>query len=362
MVKNAYVHIPFCKQKCKYCSFTSFCNLNDIDLYTTKLKEEINHYYKNEQLETLYFGGGTPSLLSIGQLKLLIDLFNTTPQTEITIEINPESANVDYLKNLKSIGINRLSFGCQTFDNEILKHIGRIHNSNDVINSVKTAQSIGFDNINLDFIYGLPNQSIESFGNDLEKAISLKIQHISLYGLKIEEGCAFYNNLPENLADDDLQADMYTLACEIMKKNGFEQYEISNFSLPEKFSHHNLNYWDNNSYYGFGVSSHGYVNKIRYSNNCNMQKYITDPKKHSQEHKVTTREALEEEFFLGLRKNDGIDTSLISEKFKINIEEKYAKIFEKHTQNKLLIKTQNGYALTHSGKLLSNLVLSDFIG
>lgn len=361
MVKNVYIHIPFCRQKCHYCSFVSFPKPELIDKYLVSLEQEIKNKYEAESLNTLYFGGGTPSLLNIKDFERLVNLFNTDDKTEITSELNPEHLDYEYLKNLKAMGINRISLGCQTFASNILKIIGRKHSPQDVINSVNNAQKAGFNNINLDFIYGLPNQSIESFANDLTRACNLGIQHISLYGLKIDEGCHFYNNPPENIADEDIQAEMYLKAIEILKSNNFEHYEISNFAKENYPSNHNLNYWNNNSYYGFGVSAHGYVNGVRYSNNDNLQDYIENPFMHKFEHKVTNQEKLEEEIFLGFRKMQGININEINKKFGINFLEKYSTILKKYIDTKYLIETNTGFKLSDSGILISNSILSDFI-
>ena len=189
MVKNVYIHIPFCKSKCKYCSFISYPKIELKEQYINALIKEIQTKYNGELLNTLYFGGGTPSILTIDEFSKIINLFNINKSTEITSELNPETITSEYLKGLKKCGINRLSFGCQTFDDKILKLIGRRHSSNDVKNVVKLAQNTDFENISLDFIYGLPQQTIDGFENDLKTAISLNIQHISLYGLKIDENC-----------------------------------------------------------------------------------------------------------------------------------------------------------------------------
>lgn len=361
MVKNAYIHIPFCKSKCKYCSFVSFPKLEMKDEYLTALKNEINNFYENETLNTLYFGGGTPSLLTPKEFSSLITLFNTNNFTEITAELNPENLTYEYLKELKDTGINRISLGCQTFDDDILKLIGRRHNSTQVKDSVYNAQKAGYKNISLDFIYGLPSQTREVFISDLKTAINLGIQHISLYGLKIDEGCIFFNNMPDNLPNDDVQADMYLDAIKILTRAGYEHYEISNFSKPEYNSRHNLNYWDNNSYYGFGTAAHGYKNNIRYSNPDTLFDYIKNPLKHKEEIFLTKQNRLEEEIFLGFRKMTGINKFLINEKYNIDFDIKYKPILNKYIQTKHIIKTDYGYKLSDNGLLVSNIILADFI-
>lgn len=361
MVKNAYIHIPFCKSKCKYCSFVSFPKLEMKEEYLKALKNEINHFYEKEELNTLYFGGGTPSLLTSREFNSILALFNKNKFTEITAELNPETLTCEYMTELKEIGINRISLGCQTFNDAILKFIGRRHNSEQVKNAVNLAKNAGFENISLDFIYGLPSQTREIFTADLKTAINLGVQHISLYGLKIDEGCTFYNNMPDNLPDDDIQADMYLDAIKILTEAGFEHYEISNFSKSGFNSKHNLNYWDNNSYYGFGAAAHGYKNNIRYSNHNTLSDYIKNPIKHKEESFLTKENCLEEEIFLGFRKMSGLNKFSINEKYNIDFDKKYASVLNKYVQTNHITKTELGYKLTNNGILVSNIILADFI-
>lgn len=361
MPKNVYIHIPFCKSKCKYCSFVSFPKLEQKENYLDALKKEIHQNYKNEILNTLYFGGGTPSLLTPEEFHDLIKIFNTNKNTEITAELNPENITFEYLQELKTSGVNRLSFGCQTFNDKILKIIGRRHIAKDVISAVNQAQKAGFENVSIDFIYGLPEQKLSDFENDLEKAISLNIQHISLYGLKIDEDCYFAQNPPKNLPDEDSQADMYLKAIEILEKNNFIHYEISNFAKQGYESKHNLNYWDNNTYYGFGTAAHGYENDTRYFNTSNLEEYINNPLQHKSSQKLTKQEQLEEEIFLGFRKMEGINIEKINKKFNINFLKKYANIVDKYVSYKYLSDTNTGFKLTNNGILISNTILSEFL-
>ncbi len=361
MIKNVYIHIPFCRQKCNYCSFVSFPRSEKIPEYVHALKDEINYFYKGEVLNTLYFGGGTPSLLRIEDFKEITDLLNISKSTEFTVEVNPETVNKKYLEDLKNLGVNRLSFGCQTFNKEILQIIGRKHSPQQVVECVQNAQDAGFENISLDFIYGLPLQTVEDFEADLEKAVSLDIRHVSLYGLKIDKGCYFYSHLPENLPDEDAQADMYLKAIDVLTKNNFVHYEISNFAVEGFESKHNLNYWDNNTYYGFGTGAHGYDGHVRYNNNLTLGGYIANPKKHAQEIILTEQQKLEEEIFLGFRKMCGIDINEINKKFSIDFEDMYKPVIEKYLSYEYLIKTSSGYKLSDAGILISNVILADFI-
>ena len=266
MVKSAYIHIPFCKRKCNYCTFVSYPKIELKTQYIQALLNEIKNCYQGETLKTIYFGGGTPSLLQIEDIDKLLNIFRTEKNCEITLEINPETVDEKYLADLRRIGVNRLSIGVQDFNDDILKIIGRGHTSQTAIDAVKTAQNVGFDNISIDLIYGLPSQTLKGFETSLNKAFELNIQHISLYGLKIENGCYFYKNPPKNLPDDDAQAKYYLKAIEFCKQNGFEHYEISNFAIKGFESKHNLNYWNNENYYGFGLSASGYERNIRYYN------------------------------------------------------------------------------------------------
>ena len=358
MTESVYIHIPFCRQKCRYCSFVSFARPEFIENYLEALEKEIKYFYKDEKLKTLYLGGGTPSILDFKQIEKILGVLNFDSQTEATMELNPEHLTTEYLKQIRSLGINRLSIGCQSFDEKILETIGRKHTPEDVENAVEFAFDAGFGNVSLDFIYGLPNQTIESFASDLEHAKALGVQHISLYGLKIEEGCYFYNHPPDNIADDDLQADMYLKAIKIL--SDFDHYEISNFAKEGFYSRHNLNYWNNEHYYGFGTAAHGYENNTRYSNQTNLKDYISNPLKKF-EHYVLPQEQLEEEIFLGFRRKTGINFNFLNKKFNINFGKKYSKILDKYIRTGHIEKTDCGCKLTVDGILVSNMILSEFL-
>lgn len=360
MVKNAYIHVPFCSpSKCHYCSFVSYTDLSLKEAYLEALAKQINSEYKNERLNTLYFGGGTPSLLNIGEVGKMLDWFNFAANAEISFEVNPENVDFKYLSALRALGVNRLSIGAQTFEDKILNLINRKHTSAQIADAVLNAQEAGFDNVSLDFIYGLPQQGLKSFIDDLNRAIQLKVQHISLYGLKIDDNCYFNSNKPKRIADSDTQADMYLKAIETLNKSDFEHYEISNFSLKGFNSSHNLNYWNNNSYYGFGCSASGYVKGQRYQMLSDINKYIEFPSARDFEQKLEQDEILEEEIFLGLRKTLGINIHKINNNFGINFETKYSKILEKYSE--FLYKTTDGYAFNAKGMLISNEILAEFI-
>ena len=388
MVESAYIHIPFCKSKCGYCSFVSFNKLEMITGYVYALLKDISDNYDGEELRTLYIGGGTPSLLPLELLKKIVKKFNLKKEYEFTMEINPDDANLEYFQGLKTLGVNRISLGSQTFDDEILKLIGRRHDSNAIVNAVNLAKKAGFNNISVDLIYGLPLQTIDGLKCDLEKFLELDIQHISTYGLKIEEGSKWgrgkYNrgkcggkcrgedtesdtlviSIKEGtteicLPDDDAQADMYELINDTLEKNDYYRYEVSNFAKSGYESKHNLNYWDNNEYYGFGCAAHGYVDGIRYSNFNTLDEYMAKPSTHASGRTLTKQEKLEEEIFLGFRKTSGININKINELFEINFDNKYKNILEKYRD--FIEPTSNGYTLNLNGVLISNLILSEFI-
>lgn len=358
MAKSAYIHIPFCKSKCKYCSFVSFNRPETITGYIFALLKDISDNYKGEELKTLYFGGGTPSLIPIELLKKVINKFKLTENAEVTLELNPDDATQEYLDGLKQIGINRLSIGSQTFNDEILKLIGRRHNSAQIVETVNLAKKVGFENISVDLIYGLPTQTLDKLSSDLEKFLELGIQHISTYGLKIETN-SFWGKNPPNVPDDDIQADMYELINQKLEQNGFFRYEVSNFAQKGFESRHNLNYWDNNEYYGFGVAAHGYLDGARYSNFTTLEEYLEKPSTHEIGHILSEEEKLEEEIFLGFRKTEGIDSERIKEKFDIDFETKYANVLKKYSD--YIERTQKGFALNLKGVLVSNIILAEFL-
>lgn len=359
MPRACYIHIPFCKAKCKYCSFISFNKLDLVTGYIYSLLKEINENYNGEQLNTLYFGGGTPSLIPVDLLSKVVKKFALDDGAEVTIEVNPDDCSLDYLSDLKNIGFNRLSIGSQTFNDKLLELIGRRHNSQQIFETVKNAKEVGFQNISLDLIYGLPSQTVDCIKEDLGKFLELGIQHISTYGLKIEGGSYWGEHNPDNIPDDDIQADMYELINYLLTGAGFKRYEVSNFAKEGFESKHNLTYWNNDEYYGFGVSAHGYVNGVRYSNYCILEQYMNNPSKHEYGRILTDKEKLDEEIFLGFRKTEGVNIKKIKHKFDVNFESKYKKILDKYSD--YIIKTEQGFAFNLKGTMLSNEILPEFL-
>lgn len=381
--KSAYIHIPFCRKKCNYCAFTSFTALNLIDEYIKALTKEIKHFYKGSPLKTLYIGGGTPSLLNLKHFEKILGLFKfTQDMPEITVEVNPESADLNLLSGLYKLGVNRISIGIQSFDDDILQITGRLHSSKRAKDTVYLAQDIGFENINIDLIYGLPQkkpykaqsfakEAVKHWEETLKTALTLDVQHISLYGLKIEENTPFYNIFNNGslkilkgalyLPDDDIQADMYKTAIDVLTPV-YELYEVSNFAKSPKYrSLHNLNYWNEGQYFGFGVSAAGFSGNTRYQNTKNFKEYVLNPIKSKETTVLNNEERLEETIFLGFRKMEGINIKEINAEFSINFDEKYGSIIKKFMETGHILKTKNGYKLSVDGVLVSNSILSEFL-
>jgi len=357
---SAYIHIPFCKSKCHYCNFVSFAGKEACaEAYFAALKQEISFDLK--ELKTLYIGGGTPSIIpEILYEKLLLEL-KFSDSAEVTIEINPGAVSPEYLQALRQIGFNRLSIGAQNFDNGMLKTLNRQHTGKDSAIAVKNALNAGFENISIDLIYGLPGQTLSSWEKTLTQATKLNIKHISTYGLKIEEDTKFYRNLPENLPDEDITSQMYLKTIEILEEKGFNHYEISNFAKPSFESRHNLVYWNNEEYYGFGLAAHGYVDGVRYANSTNFEEYIENPLQKFEEKKLTTKEILEEAIFLGLRLRKGLNIPKFKQVYAINLLERYGDIIKKYTAQDLMEFDGETLKLTAQGVLLSNFILADFL-
>lgn len=361
MIEHAYIHIPFCLRKCNYCAFVSGLNLKNKNLYMDVLLYEIKNRYKGELLKTLYIGGGTPSLLEAYEIKKIIECFNFKENCEITLEVNPETVNNDKFNQIKDTGINRISLGVQSFDNNILKIIGRNHFQKDILSAVDIIKKCGFNNISIDLIYGLPAQTLEVFKTDIDKALQLDIQHISTYGLKIEDNSYFGKNPPENVPNDEIQAEMFNYLCNKLKENNFIHYEISNFAKKSFESKHNCAYWLNKNYYGFGLNASGYENKTRYRNLSSFAQYLINPLEKEEETILNLQEILEEEIFLGLRLNQGINISRINQKYNIDFEKKYFSTIKKYTNLGLLEINNNCCQLTEKGFLLSNEIMCEFI-
>ena len=361
MTNHAYIHIPFCIRKCRYCDFVSGADIQLKDEYISSLIVQIKEQYENEELKTLYIGGGTPSLLDGRDMEKILSLFKPADNAEITIEANPETVDKNKFKHFKQLGINRISLGVQTFNGKIFNEIGRLHNEKTIYKALNNLKNIGFSNISIDLIYGLPNQNLSDLKSDIKKAIELDITHISTYGLKIEKNSYFGKNPPDNLPDDTLQEKMFLYICNTLAEQGFEHYEISNFAKKGFASRHNLCYWQNKNYYGFGINASGYIGDIRYKNQSDLKKYIANPLDREEETVLTAQQKLEEEIILALRLNNGINIDNINKKYNINFEKKYSVILNKYKKLNLLTAENGTVKLTKKGILLSNEVMCEFI-
>lgn len=373
---SLYIHIPFCISKCYYCDFSSFVNINHkIDDYIDSLihelslyKERINEY----NIKTIFIGGGTPSCINPKHINRILEFiyknFRTTGLVEVTIEANPGTLDREKVKIYKKSGINRVSIGVQTLDDNLLESIGRIHKAKDFYRSYEILREENINNINVDLIFGLPNQTIDNVIDSLKKVIELGVEHISYYGLILEEGTRLYKSYIEGkilLPDEDMERLMYHKATEHLIEHGYDHYEISNYALPSYECKHNLVYWDVKPYLGIGLSSHSNMEGKRFSNTSNINIYIENLKKKilpiEGEEIINKNTEIEEFCILGLRKISGIDKVQFKNRFGIEIEELYKDIINKHIKNGLILNDDNCIQLTKRGLDLSNLVEVDFL-
>lgn len=357
MIKSTYIHIPFCNSICTYCDFPKmFKSTNYERKYLDALKCEINTNYHGEVLETIYVGGGTPSCLDYDNLKYLLEILKVfkTNNLEYTIEVNVENISEDKLKLLSNYGINRISVGIETFNNKYLSFLGRRYKEEDIIPKINLIKKY-FSNINVDLMYAFPNQTLQELKEDLKKIKKLDVNHISTYSLIIEPNTVLYNQNTKNI-DEDLDYLMYQ---EIVKElSNYHHYEISNFSKPNFESKHNLTYWNNLEYYGFGLGASGYMRNIRYTNTRSINNYI-NAKYILESHKLTKKEKQENEFILGLRKIEGIDIKKYFEKYHEDVLE-YKNINKLIKENKLIIQGNhlfiNPKYIYISNEILVNLI------
>lgn len=320
---SVYIHIPFCKAICSYCDFCKVLyNQEWATKYLKRLKDEIKDRYMGEKIRTIYIGGGTPSCLTLKEIEyllLLTNLFNKKHLEEFTFECNIEDINEDLLVLLKKYGVNRLSVGVESFNEKKLAFMKRKADYTDVVEKVKLIRNIGFNNINIDLIYAIPNEKISTLKKDLKLLLSLNPEHISTYSLMVEDN-TFLGYQKVKQIDEELDYDMYKLICKKLEKNGFIHYEVSNFSKPGFESKHNLVYWDNLEYYGFGCGASGYVAGVRYDNTRNLSKYLNGEYK-SDDKLLSEQSIMEYELILGLRKLKGVNLQEFYNKYKINMQD-----------------------------------------
>ncbi len=322
-MRAVYIHIPFCNSICSYCDFCKFLNYeNWTEPYLKALKEEINEYYEGDKVKTLYIGGGTPSALKeeyIDKLFNILKVFKLKENAEITFECNVNDITEEKLITLKKHNVNRLSIGVESFNKYNLKFLNRKHDKKQIIEKINLCKQYGFDNINVDLIYALPTEDMFILMKDISCLLKLDVEHISTYSLIIEENTALHNKKVKNI-DEELDSKMYKYICKKLKKKNYIHYEVSNFAKEGKESKHNLTYWDNEEYYGFGCGAHGYINNMRYENTRSLSKYF-DKQFRLEEFLVSIQEEMENEVILGLRKLKGISISKFKEKYDKDIRE-----------------------------------------
>ncbi|MBM7651695.1 radical SAM family heme chaperone HemW [Neobacillus cucumis] len=377
MIKAAYLHIPFCEHICHYCDFNKvYLKGQPVNEYIEAIGREMEltlSEFPTRSLDSIFVGGGTPTSLNEQQLYQFCESINKNlPKSdtlEYTFEANPGDLSKEKLQILKDAGVNRISLGVQTFNEELLKKIGRVHKAKDVYQSVENAKRIGFENISIDLIFSLPTQTVRDFKDSLTEAFSLDIPHYSAYSLIIEPKTVFYNLLKKGklpTPGEDVEANMYEILMEEMEKHGFNQYEISNFSKAGFESKHNLTYWNNEYYYGFGAGAHSYVNGRRRSNIGPLKRYMEQLNQHVlpilEDHPVSKEEQMEEEMFLGLRKTKGISIPHFTEKFGTNPMEIFASELDDLTNKKWIEVNNDTIYLTKKGRLLGNEVFQAFLG
>ncbi|MCY8491941.1 radical SAM family heme chaperone HemW [Bacillus inaquosorum] len=377
-MKSAYIHIPFCEHICHYCDFNKyFIQSQPVDEYLNALEQEmINTIAKTGQpdLKTIFIGGGTPTSLSEEQLKKLMDtiirvLKPSSALSEFAVEANPDDLSAGKLKILKEAGVNRLSFGVQTFEDDLLEKIGRVHKQKDVFASFERAREIGFDNISLDLMFGLPGQTLKHLDHSLNTALSLDAEHYSVYSLIVEPKTVFYNLMRKgrlHLPPQEQEAEMYEMVMGRMEAHGIHQYEISNFAKAGMESKHNLTYWSNEEYFGFGAGAHGYISGTRTVNVGPVKHYIDLIAEkgfpYRDTHEVTTEEQIEEEMFLGLRKIAGVSKKRFAEKYGRSLDELFPSVLKDLAEKGLIYNSESAVCLTHQGKLLGNEVFGAFLG
>lgn len=361
MINSVYIHIPFCNSICSYCDFSKFFyNKRWINDYLTELEKEVKLRYKNDIINTIYIGGGTPSSLALDELSKLfeiIKMFRLSNNVEFTFECNIENITKEKLKLLLKNGVNRLSIGVQTFNDKYLKYLNRHHTKEEVINRINMAKNIGFSNINIDLIYAIPGETKEELMEDLDNFLSLNIEHISTYSLIIEPNTKLYID-KANSIDEDLDYEMYELICKKLKSNGYNHYEISNFSKKGYESRHNLTYWNNLEYYGFGIGASGYVDGSRYDNTRSFNNYING-KYILETHALSKKEKIENEFILGLRKISGINKKDFKSKY--NIDLKSIDIVQKLLNEERLLEDSENIFINPEYIYVSNEILLNFI-
>ncbi|MBZ4686781.1 MAG: hypothetical protein PWQ96_636 [Clostridia bacterium] len=377
MTRGIYVHIPFCIKKCNYCDFVSFPSPDKETLldYLQCLKKEIKLYsikYYNKKFTSVYFGGGTPTILDVSHLKELLDIiksnFNIANSSEITVEANPGTLEFKKVKELKDAGFNRISIGVQSTSDKFLKEMGRVHTASDVKESLKFIRRAGFENVNVDLIYGLPAQTLSGWLHTLQEIVAEKPPHIAAYGLKIEKE-TYWGRLFEEgnllLPDEDEVYNMYVEAGNFLKKNGYVHYEISNWAKPGYESKHNKVYWLTGEYLGIGLNAASYLDGTRFTNTESLKKYIQQIKMSNfpirESYRLSKEEQMSEAMIMALRLREGVRKDFFKKRFGCFPEDVYGKQIKKLVKLGLLKEDLHTLRLTEKGFPLANIAMVEFV-
>ncbi|MBQ4528274.1 MAG: radical SAM family heme chaperone HemW [Clostridia bacterium] len=365
-----YVHIPFCLQKCNYCDFCSYPSmLSNADSYCDALAREAESYCgKNIFADTIYFGGGTPSILSSMQLGKVLDSiyknFDISSNVEITIEANPGTVTNEKAKEFKTLGFNRVSLGAQSFCDKELSILGRIHTADDTEKCYDLLRDAGFENISLDLMYAIPGQNMQSLSSSASQLLNLSPEHISCYGLKIEEGTPFEKMLERGEItekSDDEYADMYAFICNTLKEAGYSQYELSNFAKKGFESRHNTKYWLGDDYVGLGAAASSKLGSNRFTHIANLESYMKSFE-NEESYELSNEDEMSEFMFLSLRMTkSGASKEIFENRFGISIEKAFQEAIRKHTSNGMILDEGDRYILAPKAYYISNYVLSDFV-
>jgi oxygen-independent coproporphyrinogen III oxidase len=371
---SLYLHIPFCHTRCYYCDFNTYAGILPLrEPYVRALLTEIDMAGRMAQhsdgtprrTRTIFFGGGTPSLLTVGQVTRLLDTcrqaFAVDQEAEITLEANPGTLSPEQLPGLRAAGVNRLSMGAQSFDAQLLETLGRIHSPEEIVQALYNARAAGFTSINLDFMFGLPGQTMRHWRETLDRALSLRPEHLSLYSLIIEEGTPFYTWTHEGRitpGDEDLCADMYEYADERLQAEGYENYEISNWALPGHQSQHNLTYWRNLPYLGMGAGAHSFFGRRRFSTVLNPQEYIRllnrQQRPEAESETIEPAQEMSETAFLGLRTAMGLHLPTFEQRFGVSFTHFAGERLRPVEEAGLLEQKEGWLRLSKRGRLLGN--------
>ena len=367
-MRGLYVHIPFCLKKCSYCDFVSYSGAFGLeDDYVNALLSEFASF-RGEKVDTVYFGGGTPTSLKTENLTRLLDgvfsSFHVAQDAEVTIECNPKTADFSKFRALLSHGANRLSIGVQTFDEQCLKAIGRVHAADDAKRCIQDAARAGFLNLSADLMFGLPGQSVASAVESVEIAATMPVRHISCYGLMLEEHTPLWEQVQAgtvSLPEEDAEFSMYCNMKDALNSRGFHQYEISNFAKDGFSSRHNLKYWNCEEYIGCGAAAHSYFEGARFCHGSNLLDYIQNPAAREDVTVLDKEEQMSEFLILGLRKTAGVSETEFFARFGVSMNERYNNVIEKFTKAGLLVRDGGVLRFSEQGVYVSNTVLCEFV-